>query len=294
MRLSISVTNFSWPDRPASIGTHLGRIAEVADETGVDTVWVADHLVQADPFADPQHTEHLEALTTLGYLAARTTRVRLGTMVAGVTFRPPAVLIKATSTLDVLSGGRAWFGIGTGHHEGEARDMGLPFGPVAERFEQLEETLRLAHQMWSGDESPFDGKHYQLAHPVDSPRPASRPRILVGGMGERKTLRLVAQYADACNVFDIPDGGVTVRHKLGVLADHCATLGRPYEEIEKTLGTRLGPDESVDAFTERCAGFADLGIDHVGVITHGPWTESAVRTVGAAAESLASVKAAGR
>jgi F420-dependent oxidoreductase-like protein len=276
MKISISVTNYSWPDGAAK---HLGRIAEVADETGIDTVWVADHLLQVDPFADPAHTEHLEALTTLGYLAARTERVRLGTMVAGVTFRPPAVLIKAVSTLDALSGGRSWLGVGTGHQDAEARAMGLPFPPVAQRFEQLEETLRLAHRMWSGDESPFEGRHFQLEHPVDSPRPAVRPRILVGGMGERKTLRLVAQYADACNLFDIPDGGKTVRHKLAVLAEHCEAAGRPFDEIEKTIGTRLEPGETADEFARRCAGFAELGFDHVGVITHGPWTEDAVRTV---------------
>jgi F420-dependent oxidoreductase-like protein len=276
MKISISVTNYSWPGGPAK---HLGRIAEVADETGIDTVWVADHLLQVDPFADPAHTEHLEALTTLGYLAARTERVRLGTMVAGVTFRPPAVLIKSVSTLDALSGGRAWLGVGTGHQDREARAMGLPFPPVAQRFEQLEETLQLAHRMWSGDESPFEGRHFQLDHPLDSPRPAVRPRILVGGMGERKTLRLVARYADACNLFDIPDGGKTVRHKLAVLAEHCAAAGRPFGEIEKTISTRLEPGETADEFARRCAAFADLGFDHVSVITHGPWTEEAVRTV---------------
>jgi len=293
MRVSISVTNYSWPGGAASIRTNLSRVARVADEAGVDTVWVADHLLQADPFADPAHTEHLEAVTTLGFLAARTERVRLGAMVSAVTFRLPAVLIKAISTLDVLSGGRAWFGIGAGHHAGEARDMGLPFGPVAERFERLEETLRLAHQMWSGDESAFEGRHYQLAHPVDSPHPVQRPRILVGGTGERKTLRLVARYADACNVFDIPDGGKTVRHKLSVLADHCAAIGRPYEEIETTISTRIEPGESADEFARRCVELANLGLDHVVVITRGPWTEDAVRTVGDAARAVAPIGAGG-
>jgi len=280
MRMSISVTNYSWRD--GSLGGHLAGIAGAADESGVDTVWVADHLIQADPFADPTHTEHLEALTTLGYLAARTSRVRLGTMVAGVTFRPAAVLIKSVSTLDALSGGRAWLGLGAGHHDAEARDMGLPYGPTAERFERLEETLRLAHQMWSGDESPFEGRHLRLAHPLDSPRPAVRPRILVGGAGEKKTLRLVARYADACNLFDIPDGGRTVRHKLSVLADHCAAAGRPPDEIEKTISTALAPGETADGLAARCAGLADLGIDHVCLISRGPWTVDAVRTVGAA------------
>ncbi|MEV4318022.1 TIGR03560 family F420-dependent LLM class oxidoreductase [Actinocrispum sp. NPDC049592] len=276
MKVSISITNYSWPGSPA---VELSRIAQAADAAGIDTVWVADHLLQVDPFADPTHTEHLEAMTTLGYLAAHTYRVHLGTMVAGVTFRPPAVLIKAVSTLATLTGGRAWFGVGTGHQEDEAKYMGLPFPPVAQRFEQLEETLQLAHQMWSGDTSAFSGKHFQLTRPVDSPLPPARPRILVGGMGERKTLRFVAQYADACNLFDIPDGGKTVRHKLSVLAAHCADLGRDYDSIEKTIGTRLGRDETAAQFAARCDAFAELGFDHVGVITHGPWTEEAIKTV---------------
>jgi alkanesulfonate monooxygenase SsuD/methylene tetrahydromethanopterin reductase-like flavin-dependent oxidoreductase (luciferase family) len=280
MRVSISVTNYSWP---GELPTHLDTIARTADETGVDTVWVADHLLQADPFADPAHTEHLEALTTLGFLAARTERVRLGAMVACVTFRPPAMLIKAISTLAVLSGGRAWFGVGAGHQEDEARAMGLPFPATGRRFEQLAETLQLARQMWDGDEKPFVGKHFRLDHPVNSPNPATRPRILVGGAGERRTLPLVAAHADACNLFDIPDGGATVRRKLSVLADLCAAAGRPFDEIEKTISTRLNPGESGPEFAERCAGFAELGVDHVIVITKGPWTPDAVRTASAAA-----------
>jgi alkanesulfonate monooxygenase SsuD/methylene tetrahydromethanopterin reductase-like flavin-dependent oxidoreductase (luciferase family) len=276
MRVSISVTNYSWTGEPAE---HLDAIARTADETGIDTLWVADHLLQVDPTADPAHTEHLEALTTLGFLAARTERVRLGTMVACVTFRPPAVLVKAVGTLAVLSGGRAWFGVGAGHQADEAHAMGLPFPATAQRFEYLEDTLLLAHRMWAGDESPFQGKQIRLQHPVSSPNPPVRPRILVGGTGERRTLPLVARYADACNVFDIPDGGATVRHKLAVLADLCDAAGRPYDEIEKTISTRLLPDESGDAFAERCSQFADLGVDHVIVITRGPWTTAGVRAV---------------
>lgn len=283
MKVSISVTNYSWP---GGVRGGLGEIAQVADEVGIDTLWIDDHLVQADPTAAPEHTEHLEAATTLGFLAARTERVRLGAAVSPVTFRPPAVLIKSVSTLDALSGGRAWLGVGAGYQEGEARDMGLPFPPVAERFEWLEDTVRLAHQMWSGDESPFDGKHFRLEHPVDSPLPARRPRIMIGGTGKRRTLRLVAQYADACNVFDIPDGGKTVRENLAVLAEHCAAVGRPYEEIEKTIGTRLNVGESAAEFAEHCAGLTELGLDHAVVIITGPWTPKAVRTVGAAALAL--------
>lgn len=280
MRISISVTNYSWA---GDLTKHLDAVARAADESGIDTMWVADHLLQVDPFTDPAHTEHLEALTTLGYLAARTERVRLGTMVACVTFRPPAMLIKATSSLAVLSGGRAWFGIGAGHQADEARAMGLPFPPTAQRFEQLRETLDLARQMWAGDDAPFHGRQLHLEHPVNSPNPAQRPRILIGGTGEQKTLPLVARYADACNVFDIPDGGQTVRHKLAVLAEHCADAGRPYDQIEKTISTRLLPDETGPVFAERCAAFADLGIDHVIAITAGPWTPDAVRIAGQAA-----------
>ena len=287
MRLSLSITNYSWPDGSKGLAPRLARIVRAADEGGLDTVWVADHLIQADPTSTPG-AEMLEAYTTLGFLAALTERVRIGTMVTGVTYRPPSMLIKAVTTLDVLSGGRAWLGIGAGYHEMEARSMDLPLPPVAERFERLEETLRLAIQMWSGDDAPFEGRHYRLAHPVNNP-PAVRlphPPILLGGMGETKTLRFVARYADACNLFDIPDGGQTVRRKLDVLARHCEEAGRPYGEIEKTLSTRLEPGETSDAFVERCAALAALGIEHVVVITAGPWTEDAVATLAAAVPAL--------
>ena len=284
--ISISITNYTLPGGPAGLRTHLGEIAEVADAAGIDTLWVADHLMQADTMSAPTD-EMLEAYTTLGFLAGRTERVRLGTMVTAVTFRPPSVVIKAISTLDVLTGGRAWFGIGAGYQQGEAAAMGLPMPPVAERFERLEETLRLAHQMWAGDAAPFEGKHYQLTHPVNSPKPTRRPPILVGGAGERRTLRLVAQYADACNLFDIPDGGKTVRHKLSVLAEHCAAVGRPFANIEKTIGTALIPGESLDDFTRRCAALAELGAEHISVITRGaPWTAAAVQLAAAAAAKV--------
>ena len=283
MRISLNVTDFSWPGGPSRLAPELERIVHVADDGGLDTVWLSDHLIQAAPGSTPD-SEMLEAYTALGYLAGRTRRVRLGTMVTAVTYRPPAVLIKAVTTLDVLSGGRAWLGIGAGYQEDEARALGLPLPPVGERFERLEETLRLALQMWSGDESPFHGRHYTLERPVCSPQPVTRPHppILIGGAGERKTLRLVARYGDACNLFDIPDGGATVRHKLDVLARHCEELGRPYEDIDKTLSTRLGPEEPAEAFAERCAQLAELGIEHVVVITAGPWTEEGVATLAAA------------
>jgi F420-dependent oxidoreductase-like protein len=291
MRLSLNLTNYSWPEGPANLGAQLGWIARAADQADLDTVWVSDHLLQADPGAVPD-AEMLEAYTTLGFLAAQTTRVRLGTMVTAVTHRAPALLVKAVTSLDVLSGGRAWLGIGAAYHQDEARAMGLPFPPTAERFERLEETLRLALQMWSGDDAAFEGTHYRLERPVGNPRPARQPHppILIGGAGERRTLRLVARYADACNLFDIPDGGRTVTHKLAVLARHCEEVGRSYDDIEKTLSTRLEQGESPDAFVERCGALAALGIEHVVVITAGPWTEDAVACLAAAAPALRKIQ----
>jgi F420-dependent oxidoreductase-like protein len=291
----MSVTNFSWRDERQGIGEHLAGIAEAADRGGIYGIWVADHLLQADPYgAGPGETEMLEAYTTLGYLAARTSRIRLGTLVSAVTFRPPALLVKAVTTLDVLSGGRALFGIGAGYQGEEAAAMGLPLPPVPERFDRLEETLQIALQMWTGDASPYRGRHYTLDGPVGSPAPVSRPHppILIGGTGEKRTLPLVARYADACNVFDIPDGGKTVRHKLAVLRTLCDDLGRPYDQIEKVIATRLQPGESTASFVARCETFADLGIDHTSVITTGPWTAEGVATLVEAADQIVALGAA--
>lgn len=216
-------------------------------------------------------------------------------MVTAATFRPPALLVKAVTTLDVISGGRAWLGIGAGYHQDEADMMGLRLPPTTARFEQLDETLRLALQMWRGDDSAFDGVHHQPQRPVNSPNAIQRPHppILVGGMGEKRSLRLVAEYADACNLADIPGGGATLRRKLAVLAEHCAAVGRPYDEVEKTVSTRLGPTETPEAFTERCAALAALGLDHVIVITTGPWTTEAVTRLAAAVEPVGELVPAG-
>jgi len=291
MRVSIGVTNFSWPSGPGRLGTELVEAVRAADQAGVDTVWVVDHLLQADPTVAPDQHDMLEAYTTLGYIAAHTERARLGTMVTGVTFRPPALLVKAVTSLDVLTGGRAWLGIGAGYHSQEAQAMDLPLPAVAERFQRLEETLQIALRMWAGDEAPFDGIHYRLRHPVGIPGPARRPHppILIGGTGERRTLRLVAQYADACNLFDIPDGGQTVKHKLAVLARHCHDVGRPFEAIEKTLSTRLEEGESSDQFARRCAGAAALGIEHVVVGHSSPWTQQALATLAAAIPAVGEI-----
>ncbi len=278
MRVSVSVSDYSWPGGPAEIAKRLGRIAETADRAGVHTIWLPDHLIQANPHSRPD-AEILETYTTLGFLAARTERVRLGAMVTPVSYRWPAAVVKAVTTLDVLSGGRAWFGIGAGYGEGEAADMGLPFPPVAERFERLSEALRIAFRMWSGDTSEFAGAHYRLANPINSPAALQTPHppVLIGGVGEKKTLRLVARYADACNLSDKPDQGATIRHKLSVLARHCEDVGHSFDEIDKTVSTRFIEGETPEAFAERCAVLSGYGTRHV-VLFH-PWTESSMEAL---------------
>jgi len=286
MRISLNVTDYTLSDGPRGLPAWLRHVGETVDGSAIDTLWVADHLLQADPTSTPD-AEMLEAYTTLGFLAAHTRRVRLGTMVSAATFRAPALLVKAITTLDVLAGGRTWLGVGAGHAEDEGRAMGVPLPPMSERFEHVEDVLRLASQMWTGDDAPFNGHHAHLERPVGNPLPIRRPSLLVGGMGERKTLRLVARYADACNLFDIPDGGRTVRHKLDVLRRHCEAEDRDYARIEKTVSTRLSPGESADAFTERCSTFASWGLEHVVCITPGAWDDERLTVLSAAASRLA-------
>jgi len=238
MRLGLQVPSFSWPGAPASIGPTLARIAGHAEAAGMSSLWVMDHFFQIRPIG-PSDLEMLEGYTTLSFVAAHTSTLELGTLVTGVTYRHPGVLLKTVTTLDVLSGGRAWLGIGAAWNDEEHRGLGVPFPSLGSRFERLEETLQIAHQMRSGDESPYEGTHYQLQRPLNSPPPLSRPRlpIMVGGGGEKKTLRLVAQYADACNIFDLgPEG---VKAKYDVLDGHCQALGRDPSEIERTVVTRM-------------------------------------------------------
>jgi F420-dependent oxidoreductase-like protein len=273
MKLSINVTNFDFPGGPEALRRHMKTLAEGADAAGVDTMWVCDHLIQADPFAEDADPM-LEAYTTLGFLAAATTGLRLGTMVTAATYRAPALLIKAVTTLDVLSGGRAWLGIGTGYQQHEADAMGLYLPPVPERYARLEETLRLAAQMWAGDPEPFSGRFLHLAAPHGNPRPISapRPRILIGGTGPKHTLRLVAEYADAANFFDVPDGGAALRNNMSLLSEHCLDAGREADDVEHTVTTGLVPDETAGQLADRCLALADLGVDHVVLITRGrPW-----------------------
>jgi F420-dependent oxidoreductase-like protein len=263
MRCGIQVSDFTWPDAPQSIGPTFARIARDADQAGMASLWVMDHFFQIRSIG-PSEREMLEGYSALAYAAGVTDRITLGTMVTGVTYRHPGLLIKTVTTLDVLSGGRAWLGIGAAWNEEEHRGLGVPFPSTKERFERLEETLQLAHQMWSGDESPFEGRHHQLERPLNSPPALSlpHPRILVGGGGERKTLRLVAQYADACNLFDM--GPEAVRAKYEVIRRHCEDVGRDYDDIEKTVLTRVDfGKESDDSIVDRVGRLGEIGTQHV-------------------------------
>ncbi|ASO19780.1 F420-dependent oxidoreductase-like protein [Actinoalloteichus hoggarensis] len=263
MRLGLQINHSAWPDGPRRPGAELAAVARTAEAAGFHSIAVMDHFFQ---YREPGPSEGSmpEAYTTLGLLAAQTSRVRLLALVTGATYRPPAVLIKAVTALDVLSGGRAELGIGAGWHQEEADGLGLPFPPRARRFEHLEETLRIAEHMWSAEESPFLGTHFRLSRPLRSPRPPSRPHppVMVGGAGERETLRLVARYAQACNLAP----GPKLAHELAVLRAHCEREGRDYDSIEKTLVLPLdiGPrGENVDALLTTMGEAAGLGITRV-------------------------------
>jgi F420-dependent oxidoreductase-like protein len=259
MRIGIQLPCFTLPGGPERLAFHLGNAARWSEEAGVDSLWVMDHLFQIPPIG-PTEMDMLEGYTALAFLAAQTRRVRLGTLVTGVTYRHPGILIKSVTTLDVLSGGRAWLGIGAAWFEREHLGLGVRFPPLAERFERLEECLQIALQMWSPDNGPYRGRHYQLAETLCVPAPLSRPRppIMIGGGGEKKTLRLVAQYADACNLFGTP---AVAAQKLAVLRAHCEQLGRDYGRIEKTVLTRYPGD--VAKFLDELAAYAEAGIDTV-------------------------------
>jgi F420-dependent oxidoreductase-like protein len=294
MKIGIALADFSWPVPVTELASHVTGVARAADEAGVDSLWVMDHFFQIRLSGHPPESPMPEAYALLGVLAGQTERIRLGTLVTSVAYRHPGVLVKTVSTLDVLSGGRMYLGIGAGAPfnpppqgpgtawEGEG--LGIPFPPLAGRFEMLEEALRIAHQMWSGDEAPFAGRHYQLARPLNSPSSVQRPRppILVAGGGEKKTLRLVARYADACHLLDMPDGplGGDLRRKLDVLREHCAAAGRDYAQIEKTVNARfdLGADPAGTPsgrrqFLARLHELAGLGFGHAMVAARGPWTK---------------------
>ena len=265
MRLGLQLPSFTWPDGTAALAPTLRRIAGVADEGGFASLWVMDHFFQI-PLVGPAEHEMLEGYTTLAFLAAETRRARLGTLVTGVTYRNPGVLVKTVSTLDVLSGGRAILGIGAAWFEREHQGLGVAFPPLRERFERLEDALRIAKQMWSGRVGPFEGRHTRMAETLCVPQPLQRPHppILIGGMGEKRTLRLVARHADACNLFAFA-GAAEVGRKLDVLRRHCDAEKRDFASIERTtLGTAnlaAGKQSPADVIRE-LHELAKVGVQH--------------------------------
>ena len=267
MKVGLQIPYFTWSGGAAQMGGKLADIARTADDAGFDSAWVMDHYFQI-PMVGPAEADMLEAYTTLGYLTGQTKRLTLGVMVTGVTYRHPGVLIKQVTTLDVLSGGRAWLGIGAAWFDREHEGLGVPYPSLKERFERLEETLQIAHQMWNPDDNgPFDGKHYQLKETLNVPAALSQPhpRLLIGGTGEKKTLRFVAKYADACNIIGM-QGEDFVRQKLDVLRGHCEREGRNYDEIEKTVLFVMNPGpngENAGQLVDQFGKLAEAGTQTV-------------------------------
>jgi F420-dependent oxidoreductase-like protein len=264
MQVGVHFMNFTLPGGPAGLRTAVGDTAVAAEEAGCTVFTAMDHWFQMEQFADA-HDPMLEGYSVLSFVAAKTERLRLGLLVTGVTYRHPGLLAKTVTTLDVLSGGRAMLGIGAAWYEREHRALGVPYPPLAERFERLEEAIQICEQMWSDDEGPYNGKYYQLAETICVPRPLQTPRppILIGGGGEKKTLRLVAQYADACNLFaTTPE---EIKRKLDILRGHCDAVGRDYGSIAKTIIGRVDPEGDVSAFLSDMEQYAALGVSLVEV-----------------------------
>jgi len=263
MDLGVHFMNFTLPAGDAAIPTVLADTARAAEDAGLAWFTVMDHWFQMEAFA-PATDPMLEGYTTLGYVAARTERITVGTLVTGVTYRNPGLLVQTATTLDVLSRGRAMLGLGAAWYEREHHAHGVPFPPLAERFERLEETLQIARQMWSEDDGPYEGKHYRLAETICRPAPVRGTMpIMIGGGGERKTLRLVAQYGDVCNLF----GGdvAVVAHKIDVLKEHCDAVGRDFSEITVTMQGYTGKDpiDDPEGFVESARPYAALGVRHL-------------------------------
>lgn len=279
MRYGFHFLDFTIPGSPASIAPMLRRTAVAAEEVGASWFTVMDHWFQMEAYRTA-HDEMLEGYTALGYIAAVTSRVKIGTLVAGVTYRHPALLVKTATTLDVLSEGRAFFGVGAAWYEREHHALGVRFPPLKERFERLEETLQIAQQMWSDNDGPYAGQHYQLAETICVPQPVqSHVPVLIGGSGEQKTLRMVAQYADISNLI-VADADV-LAHKLEVLRGHCDALGRDYDSIEKTAqGGAINAIENPDGFLRMAEAYAALGVEHIQLRAPGPDPEGYVRAFG--------------
>ena len=275
MKLGLQVNNFTWAGAPSSTGATWRAVARDADQSGLASLWVMDHFFQIGVVGPPEH-DMLEGYTTLAHAAAVTETIELGTLVTGVTYRHPGILLKTVTTLDVLSGGRAWLGIGAAWNEEEHRGLGVPYPSTRERFRLLEDTLRLAHRMFADDDSPFEGESISLERPLNHPQPVRRVPIMIGGGGEQRTLRLVAQYADACNIFGGPD---EIAHKVEVLRRHCDAVGRDPNEIEVTAMYRdLPTGAAIDDVVRGAEALARVGVSTLVTGAIGPdpagWLES--------------------
>ncbi|WP_328395104.1 LLM class F420-dependent oxidoreductase [Nocardia sp. NBC_00416] len=268
MDLGVHIPIFEFDGGTAAIAEELARAGTSAEQAGATWLSFMDHFFQIEPTGLPAEANMMEGYTTLGFMAAHTSTIELGLLVTGVTYRHPGLLAKTVTTLDVLSGGRAALGIGAAWFEREHHGLGVPYPPVGERFDRLEETLRICAQMWDPQNNgPFEGKHYQLAETLCSPQPLHRPNVLIGGGGEKRTLRLVAQYADACNLF--ASAPQDVAHKLDVLRRHCDDLGTDYDRIRKTVLAGSPDPTAHDDFVEQMAEYARLGVDTAMVMPPG-------------------------
>lgn len=276
MEFGLHVVRFDFDGAPESIGSSLRAVAEEAEAAGFSELTLMDHYFQLQMIGAADEPM-IEGYTGLGFLAAVTSKIKLGLLVTGVTYRHPGLLAKIATTLDVLAGGRSVFGIGAAWYEQEHLGLGVPFPPLAERFERLEETLQICHQMWSENNGPFDGKYYSLAETICSPAPVSNPHppIRIGGNGEKKTLRLVAQYADSCNIM-APDTQ-TVERKIDVLRGHCDSIGRDPSEIEITVMVFQDPLRDPERFLDQVRAFAELGVTMTAVAPQGDQVEYAKR-----------------
>ena len=265
LKIGIHTVNFTYP-KGSSIADTLTEIMKACEKGGFYSVWPMDHFFQIGNHGPPEH-EMLETYTLMGYMAGITKNIKIGALVTGVIYRHPGILAKTVTTLDVLSKGRAYLGIGAAWNELESKSLGVPFPPLKERFERLEETLKIVKQMWAGDEKPFNGKYYHLERPLNSPQPITKPHppIIIGGTGEKKTLKLVAKYADGCNIFaQIYD---FAKQKLDVLKMHCEKVGRNYDEIEKTFLVTVDFSKiTVDQLNADLKKYAELGFTH-GIFT---------------------------
>ncbi len=263
MKIGLQIPTFAFPGGTPAFARTLADIARASDDAGFYSLWLIDHFFQMEAAGGPD-APMIEAYSGLSYFAALTRRVKLGTLVTGAVYRNPGVLAKLITTLDVLSGGRAYAGVGAAWYEREAVGLGIPFPAIGQRFEMLEETLQILRQMWADNTGAYNGKHYHLAETVNNPQPVNQPYppILVGGMGEKKTLRLVADYADACN-FDAGVGLDALRHKLNVLRGHCEAIGRDYDTIEKTVVTHAPEPANTGAVLKTCRDLGEAGFTHV-------------------------------